>query len=190
MTAVKRMLQYLDKKGISKYKFYKTTGLSNGFLDKGDNIGSDKCEIILSHYPDLRVEWLITGKGEMLKRPDETRRPYYDPAAYSAVVEEQFRGYDQRSMNFIEPDSPQAALLQQQVRHLSNVIYYLEAGMDSKERSIESLEKIITTQEKLIQKLEKLIDPKSGGKTVTDASRSIRSTQRQLDPKGEGHTHK
>ena len=48
-------------------KFYKKTGLSNGFLDKNRNIGSDKCEIISVYYPNLSLEWLITGKGDMEK---------------------------------------------------------------------------------------------------------------------------
>jgi hypothetical protein len=62
-----RIIEYLEYKGISKYKFYKETGLSNGFLDKKGTIGADKCEIIYSHYPDLNLEWLITGQGEKLK---------------------------------------------------------------------------------------------------------------------------
>lgn len=62
-----RLMQYLEHKGVTKYKFYKETGLSNGFLDKEGAIGSDKCEIISYQYKDLNLEWLITGKGEMLK---------------------------------------------------------------------------------------------------------------------------
>lgn len=63
-----RVIKYLEIKGISKYKFYQTTGLSNGFLDKSGSIGSEKCEIIISHYPDLNIEWLITGKGGMIRK--------------------------------------------------------------------------------------------------------------------------
>jgi repressor LexA len=69
--AVSRVIKYLEYKGISKYKFYKKTTLSNGFLDKARNIGSDKCEIISICYPDLNIEWIITGKGSMLKNEDE-----------------------------------------------------------------------------------------------------------------------
>lgn len=66
MSVTKRLLQYIEYKEDSKYRFYKKTGLSNGFLDKNRNIGSDKCEIISEQYPDLNLSWLITGKGEML----------------------------------------------------------------------------------------------------------------------------
>ena len=60
-------MNYLEKKGVTRYQFYKDTGLSNGFLDKEGNIGSDKCELICNKYPDLDLNWLITGKGEMIK---------------------------------------------------------------------------------------------------------------------------
>ena len=67
MGVVSRIIEYIDSKGVTKYKFYKETGLSNGCLDKGENLGSDKCERIISHYPDINPTWLITGKGEMLQ---------------------------------------------------------------------------------------------------------------------------
>lgn len=62
-----RISDYLTFKGLTRYKFYKATGLSNGFLDKEGAITSDKCEIIISVYDDLNPEWLLTGKGEMLR---------------------------------------------------------------------------------------------------------------------------
>lgn len=65
-----RILKYIDYKGISKYKFYQETGLSNGFLDKNGAISSDNCEKISYVYDDLDLIWLITGKGEMIKTKD------------------------------------------------------------------------------------------------------------------------
>ncbi len=62
-----RILQLIDFKQINKSIFYKKTGLSNGFLDKKGNIGSDKIEIILKTYPDISPDWLLTGSGEMLR---------------------------------------------------------------------------------------------------------------------------
>ncbi len=62
-----RILLYLDSKGISKYKFSKDLGVSNGFLDKKREIGTDKYANILEYFPDINPEWLLTGKGEMLR---------------------------------------------------------------------------------------------------------------------------
>lgn len=67
MGTVQRIQQYIESKGISKYRFYQESGLSNGALDKGENIGSDKCEKILYAFPELNPDWLLTGRGSMLK---------------------------------------------------------------------------------------------------------------------------
>lgn len=67
MSAKSNLLEYLRFKGIKKTEFYRTTGLSNGFLDKNQNISSDNIETIISNYTDIDLHWLITGKGEMLK---------------------------------------------------------------------------------------------------------------------------
>lgn len=64
--AIQRMLEYLKTCRINKRQFYIKTGLSNGFLDKSQNIGSDKIEKIITSYPNLNVYWLITGQGEMI----------------------------------------------------------------------------------------------------------------------------
>ena len=64
---VDRILQIIDFKGINKRKFYIETGLSNGFLDKVKKKKKKKIEDILKSYPDINTEWLVTGKGDMLK---------------------------------------------------------------------------------------------------------------------------
>jgi len=67
MTIRERVIYFLEYKSISKYRFYKETGISNGFLDKDGAIGSDKCAIICSHYHELNPEWLLLEKGKMLR---------------------------------------------------------------------------------------------------------------------------
>lgn len=66
MGAIARLREFVDYKQISKYKFYKSVGLANGYLDRDGNIGSNKCEKIIEQYPDLNLEWLILGTGNML----------------------------------------------------------------------------------------------------------------------------
>lgn len=70
MGAIERLRQFVDYKKISKYQFYKKTGLANGYLDRNGSIGSDKCEIIIEQYPEIRLEWLVLGKGAMLHDED------------------------------------------------------------------------------------------------------------------------
>ena len=63
---VSRILQIIEYKGINKRKFYLETGLSNGFLDKVKDVGASKIEHILNVYPEINMEWLLTGEGDML----------------------------------------------------------------------------------------------------------------------------
>ena len=62
-----RILQFIENKQITKSKFYSVTGLSNGILDKKSGLTMDTVEKIYSKYPEINLEWLLTGKGEMLK---------------------------------------------------------------------------------------------------------------------------
>lgn len=62
-----RIKEYLEYKHISKNKFYVQTGLSIGFLDSGSSLGVDKARIIINTYPDINLNWLILGEGDMLR---------------------------------------------------------------------------------------------------------------------------
>lgn len=67
MSSVTRMQAYITFKGLKKSEFYRTVGLANGYLDKVKELGSDKVESIITKYSDINLEWLITGKGPMIK---------------------------------------------------------------------------------------------------------------------------
>jgi phage repressor protein C with HTH and peptisase S24 domain len=62
-----RILKFIGYKEINKKQFYVETGLSNGFLDKTINPGTDKLDKILSAYPEINLYWLVTGHGEMVR---------------------------------------------------------------------------------------------------------------------------
>lgn len=67
MGSTERMREYLDYKGITKYKFCNDLGFSNKFLDNSSNMGTDKACKILHYYPEINSEWLLTGNGSMIK---------------------------------------------------------------------------------------------------------------------------
>jgi hypothetical protein len=62
-----RIIQFLESKEISKNKFYIQTGISNGTLDKKSGITGDTITKVHKVYPEINLEWLISGDGEMLK---------------------------------------------------------------------------------------------------------------------------
>ncbi len=67
MTPKERILQYIEKKGITQYAFSKRTGLSNGFLKAGSSLSVDNLLIISNSFDDLNIEWVIRGEGNMLR---------------------------------------------------------------------------------------------------------------------------
>lgn len=90
MSVIKRMKQIVDYKGISKRTFYKEVELSNGFLDKEREVGHKKMERICSIYPEINTEWLLTGKGKMLKNniPSPNATQIHPEFVYVPLVSE------------------------------------------------------------------------------------------------------
>lgn len=62
-----RVKEYIDFRGISRYKFCQLLGFSNKFLDNSSNMGTDKACRILRYFSDINPEWLLTGEGNMVK---------------------------------------------------------------------------------------------------------------------------
>lgn len=69
----KNILHYLDYKGITKYKFYELTGVSNGVLSQKGGFSEENTLRFLSCFKDVNPHWLLTGKGTMLLT-DESKK--------------------------------------------------------------------------------------------------------------------
>ena len=71
MKAINRVIQYIDNKGINNSLFEKKCGLSNGYLGtqlkRNADLGEGVLNKILDNCLDISPEWLLTGRGEMLK---------------------------------------------------------------------------------------------------------------------------
>lgn len=67
----RNILKYLDFIGVSQYKFYKKTGITRGVLVQNNGMSEENISRFLVYYENINTEWLLTGKGEMLKNPEE-----------------------------------------------------------------------------------------------------------------------
>jgi hypothetical protein len=68
-----RIIKVIEFKGIAKEKFYSEIGMTSAnFRGKAKEtpLNSTAIENILSVIPDINLDWLLTGKGEMLKPQD------------------------------------------------------------------------------------------------------------------------
>lgn len=62
-----RVRQYCEYMNIRVSQFEKKAGLSNGYFNQVSKKPSDaKLDAIASAHPTLNIDWLCTGRGEML----------------------------------------------------------------------------------------------------------------------------
>ena len=76
MTTKERLLEFLAYKKIGQTKFEESCGLSRGLINnmKG-SLSTASVNKIANTYPELNTEWLLQGKGLMLKIPETENLP-------------------------------------------------------------------------------------------------------------------
>ena len=62
-----RILSFAGTLGISKRDFYAKIGVSRGTLESKTGITEDVVTKFFATYPEVSIEWLMTGVGDMLK---------------------------------------------------------------------------------------------------------------------------
>lgn len=69
-----RLIKYLKISGISKKDFSDKTGISlwniTGKSVKSE-LGGEQISLIIGNYPNISPDWLLLGKGEMLRENGE-----------------------------------------------------------------------------------------------------------------------
>lgn len=81
MTVPERLQLFLDTQDVNAYQVNKLAGLSKGLLTKAlqgrKGLSSQSLEQILLAYPALNPDWLMTGRGEMMRSdaPAEQNAP-------------------------------------------------------------------------------------------------------------------
>lgn len=62
-----RLLSFIEFKTLSVQRFEQEVGLSNASVSKmGDNTRRSTIDRISNKFPDININWLLTGEGEML----------------------------------------------------------------------------------------------------------------------------
>lgn len=98
-----RILQYAEYKGIGMVKFIEDLGMTYGSFkgkQKLSSVNSDFLDSLLSKFPEINIEWLITGEGEMEKTTDshpsesEINSQAAEPSALSFEIESEAKFFD------------------------------------------------------------------------------------------------
>lgn len=67
MDAIDRIKEFMKTTGLAENKFGESAGLASSYINKlKTSIGSAKLEQIQMAYPNLNMNWVISGKGSML----------------------------------------------------------------------------------------------------------------------------
>lgn len=80
----KRILEFIKNQNITVSIFFQKTGIKRGFLDsdKLDQAVSDRhFSMIIAAFPDLSLDWLLTGEGPMLRSDLPVAHPATEPDA-------------------------------------------------------------------------------------------------------------
>lgn len=69
-TVKQRLMSFINYLGLSKNAFEVACGLSTRYVSNiNSSISPEKIKMISLKYPELNTGWLLTGEGEMLKKP-------------------------------------------------------------------------------------------------------------------------
>lgn len=79
MSVKERIKVFCKAEGITVSAFENSIGASNGYVNAiTKSIGIDRLNLILEKYSNINIEWLLTGKGEMLKTNCISRNNFVD----------------------------------------------------------------------------------------------------------------
>ncbi len=68
MSVKERLKNFIKSQGMTISGFEKAIGVSNGYVNSiSKGIGGEVLLSILEKTPNLDIEWLLTGKGSMLR---------------------------------------------------------------------------------------------------------------------------
>ncbi|HRO76501.1 MAG TPA: S24 family peptidase [Crocinitomicaceae bacterium] len=66
MSVKERVEVYAKSLNMSKKAFEEAIGVSNGYINSiHRSIGIDKIQAIIENFPEINIDWLLTGRGEM-----------------------------------------------------------------------------------------------------------------------------
>ena len=73
MSVKKRLKDFIKSQGLTISGFEKDINVSNGYVNSiSKGIGGEVLLSILEKSPNLNIDWLLTGKGSMLKEPEKS----------------------------------------------------------------------------------------------------------------------
>lgn len=121
-----RIKKYLEHKNIAPSVAEKQIGSSNGSLSKpfkaNTTIKTDMLEKFLNSYQDINCEWLLTGRGTMLKDTN------YNTTNDQILAAEPLPTYEKHTINdTIEVQNKLIAMQEKEISRLEKELYDIKS---------------------------------------------------------------
>jgi chromosome segregation ATPase len=150
LTPIKeRILQFVDYEKINKTFFFEKIGIaSTNFRGEGakSDLGTDKIVKILTEFPEINSEWLLTGKGKMLRseeptaqQPDVVKPPPEDSANLISIIKEQAEQIGSLKKEN-EHKNEIIKELKAEIEQLKNKIRRLQSGADERGHTTDQMQ--------------------------------------------------
>ena len=65
MNIRERLIEYIEEKGIKVAEFERKIGIARGYTYSKSSLGSDILARIKEEYPDIDLDWLLTGEDKI-----------------------------------------------------------------------------------------------------------------------------
>ena len=90
-----RLIRYLEEQHISKAEFGRSIGVSSAYVTSiRKSIDKDKLKSIALNYPNLNIDWLLFGEGEMLKSSQTAIKDYSNNGGVPYFAADFLVGFD------------------------------------------------------------------------------------------------
>ena len=122
-----RLLQYVDNRKLKKMVFYDTIGMSqSNFSGEGasSSLKSENIIKVLIAFPDLNPDWLLLGRGDMLRNSD---------------VNQSIEGNSNIQISGNENKTSSNKDLEDKISYLEDKVLFLTEQINAKDNQINTL---------------------------------------------------
>lgn len=126
-----RLYDFLKTKDLKASKFEQKCGLSNGFCSKvNDNITEGSVLLIQRAFPELNIDWLKTGFGDMLIKQTDLEYPNFEDSSNMLAMVRMMQEFIQLGKKNADANLMNAEANKLNARNLERLITLLEHKLD------------------------------------------------------------
>jgi hypothetical protein len=162
------ILQYIELHGISKYEFYKRTGITRGVLDQKSGISEENIAKFLAYFNDISIEWLLLGKGSMFKEDTTKDNPQLSSKSNLNIntLSEPFvkiKKKDNSDENQLSGSCTNCSALNNALKATEKALQHAEKALEHAEAEIESRKTIIALLSDKVRELNEKLEHNHNG---------------------------